>query len=303
MRHVAIALSLGLSACSPSSGADRGADGGPACADPPWVLFALSPDVIYAIHPDGTGGHDVALPHPKTLAPSVSGDGTAILTMSPDGMDAYAYRFGATSDSDVASPPGEGGYALGGGSLSHDGALVVMLVNGQSLEVGPALGSSSFSQTFVVSDNAAYSPIFTPDGARLVFGTETSLMSTTPSGAAPQTLVSGVASKTEVAASFSPDGSSLAVFIACSAEAPAIRVYDYASLPGACTDGAVLVSLTEGEGSGLSWGPTNLVAYSDGRDVWVVPAAGGSPTALTGAVTAGGGSATSPTWAPGCTPL
>ncbi len=52
-----------------------------------------------------------------------------------------------------------------------------------------------------------------------------------------------------------------------------------------------------------SWGPTNLIAYADGRDVFVVDPATGARRNMTAGLTSEANGAYNPLWAPGCAPI
>jgi hypothetical protein len=89
-----------------------------------------------------------------------------------------------------------------------------------------------------------------------------------------------------------------------------LRVYPFASLPGAaCESGRLLTDVQNGSSPNLandpSWGHNGLIAYASGKDVFVIDATGGTPRNMTAGLTGDGGVATAsdPVWAPGCASL
>jgi hypothetical protein len=112
----------------------------------------------------------------------------------------------------------------------------------------------------------------------------------------------------------SPDGASVASAIGCAGEDggagdTALRVYSLVSLPADCATGRVVTTLDPASpsmsgGPNPSWGPSGLIAYGSGIDVYLVDAAGGTPRNMTARLTAGGqASAADPIWAPACAPI
>ncbi|MGH7297283.1 MAG: hypothetical protein ACRELB_20255, partial [Polyangiaceae bacterium] len=87
-----------------------------------------------------------------------------------------------------------------------------------------------------------------------------------------------------------------------------LRVYPYGSLPAPCDSGSKLAetqgfSSSPNEAADPAWGPTGLIAYADGTDVFVVDPAGGAPDDLTLPLTQGAGEAFDPVWGSGCAPI
>jgi hypothetical protein len=112
---------------------------------------------------------------------------------------------------------------------------------------------------------------------------------------------------------FSPDYSQIVTGTYCSEESPLdLLVFPWASLATTpCASGVVLLANVEESSSfnmganDPSWGPTDLIAYGAGSDVYLIPAGGGSPRNLTTGLTGDAGivTASDPVWAPPCTPV
>jgi hypothetical protein len=296
-----------------ASDATDEADASSICSTSPWVIFALandSPDqgplsnVIYAIRADGTGGHALALPHPSATFPSVSAVGTSMVTTLWDRSALYVFSFGATSDARVDTLTV--GDVLGGAALSPDGSTVVYTSGSSAglLALAAASGASTGGATF--GSGGAALPIYAPGAQEILCAFDSTIASVSLPGGVTTALIDDVSQSGSPFPTVSPDGMSLATVIACLTGGDALRVYSLSSLPAECTDGRVVTAVPNLSGPARpSWGPDDVIAYSDGQDIWLVPGSGGTPMKLTAALTGGPENtvATSPTWAPACTPL
>jgi hypothetical protein len=125
-------------------------------------------------------------------------------------------------------------------------------------------------------------------------------------GSGNRTVLSQSATQLYPNVGFSPDHQRLAAGVLCDQSlTPALVVYDWASLPAACSSGQVLAQVDESSSfngaNDPSWGPTGLIAYGSDSDVYVISASGGTPTNFTQGLTdAGMVTAEEPVWAPGC---
>jgi hypothetical protein len=79
-----------------------------------------------------------------------------------------------------------------------------------------------------------------------------------------------------------------------------LRVYPLGSGASACASGRIVATFHESSYSQTSWGPTGLIAYSHGGDIFLVSASGGTPTNLTADLTGPNTHTQYPTWAPSC---
>jgi hypothetical protein len=83
-----------------------------------------------------------------------------------------------------------------------------------------------------------------------------------------------------------------------------LRIFATSDLPAKdpCSVGTKLVetglSQAPNESSNPSWGPTDVIAYDDAADIFLIPAGGGAKTNLTQNDTET--FAAEPVWAPGC---
>jgi hypothetical protein len=291
-----------------ASDANDAHDAGLPCGAP-WVIFALVPvgpgegpdhSRLYAIRADGTGGGYLELPQPNGVYPSVSPDGTALLYSSGTFDSLFVYHFGDGSEVKLLTS-GQVGF----GSISPDGTTVVY-GDGANLWRVAADGSTP-AQLFVpgtkVPSSLGY-PVFTKDSKTVVFGALEAVDAVSADGTGLRTLLQDPSSGTFSNPALSPDNLSLVVPVACTDNAYALRVYPYASLPAACESGTVIapvdaVSVDEEP----AWGPTGLVAVSDGLNINLVDVASATETTLTGALTGPSTVALEPTWAPSCTSL
>ena len=107
----------------------------------------------------------------------------------------------------------------------------------------------------------------------------------------------------------SPDLANVAAAIGCADGAGTwLRVYPYSALPARCESGRKLVRDSSGMSAEMngsanpSWGPTNLIAYADGQDVYVVDAETGAVRNMTAALTSSASGALDPLWRPAAAP-
>lgn len=281
------------------------------CADAPWVVFGLvrsdtlpaaAAYSLYAVHPDGSGSHTLALPHPSARSPSVSRDGTSIVTMSPTRRSLYVYRFGAASDVTLATDG-----AVGQGSFSPDGTRVAY-DDGTSLFTVAADGTGAplyvpVDSTVMLSPAGAYAA-FTADSSSLLLGSYSTLWSVAIHGPGMKAVVTNTGPSAAANPALSPDARSLATIVSPDGITFTLRTYAFAERAEETADmGAIVTRVPEGAAGGVAaWGPTGLIAYSDGTDIFLVSANGGTPMNLT-ADNDAAELATEPTWAPGCTEL
>jgi len=284
----------------------------------PWLLFELDDGEatrLYAMRSDGSSGHRVPLVHDSQLYASISADGTKLTYVvfepeSDGGYDGTLYLEDLTTRTAAAllssgEPPL---YS----SISGDDETIAY-TQGQGIYVMGADGQSSRlvieappSSTF--GDGH---PLFVGSTNTILYGAYHAFASIETDGSNDVTLVT----EGSIAAGFfpnpalSPDLASVAAAVQCEEDEEAwVRVYPYASLPASCESGAKIAktsgySSAPNEAADPSWGPTNLIAYADAKDVFVVSAAGGAPRNMTAALTSRRGSAFDPIWADGCAPV
>jgi len=297
----------------------------PDCADQarPWLLFDLVeetakgfPSRVYAMRVDGSQGHFLDLPHGPGYFPSVSPDGTKLLYATysfpdggaPGGSALYLYDLVSHTASLVVTTSD-----LTYSALSPDGRTVAYVSN-YSLRAIDAAGTNDRELIHGPNgDGFGYGhPEFTSDPHTVLYVTDGAIGTIGVDGTPGQTLLTTIPGSLQYPnAAFSPDYGQLAVGTACSQSSPdAIRIYPLSSLPGAsCDSGQILVGAEPGSTSNLgndpSWGPTELIAYDSGPDVFLVPTGGGTPTNVTASLTGDSGTITAsdPVWAPGCASL
>ncbi len=297
-----------LSGCGARSGLDpsgSGAGGHPADCGAPWVLFTFVSESgttattqVYGRRADGSGGHVLALPQAEASYPSTTPDGTALLYAGPSLQNLFLYAF-AGGTSQALATTGKVGY----GAISPDGQTVVY-GDGSDLWVAGVAGPPA--QRLLVPaastpTGAAGYPAFEPDSQTVVFAVGGLVQSIGIGGEGLATLLTDDAAYTFPNPALSPDGEQLAAVVSCDGSTFELRVYPLASLPAACTDGAVVTSVSGAPPYyDLAWGADGLIAYSGGDDVFLVEAAGGTPRNLTADLTSTLATASEPTWAPGC---
>lgn len=290
---------------------------------PPWLLFDTlggpdsGPSGIYAMRIDGSAGHMVTLPHGPALFPSVSRDGTKLLyatfldedggTDIPDGGDdsaLYLYDFASGTASLVVTTS-----QLTYSALSPDGKTVAY-TTGYSLHAIAPDGTND--RALLVGPDCGYGfghPTFAADSSTILYGAGGMVGAIGIDGSGNETLLSAIPGSFQYPnPAFSPDYQRIVVGAFCDQDSPdALRIYPYASLPGAtCESGQLLVDVSEGSSPNSandpSWGPTGLIAYASGQDVYVIDPSGGLPRDMTAELTGDGGTITAsdPVWAPGC---
>jgi WD40-like Beta Propeller Repeat len=265
------------------------------CAQPrPWLLFDIldyagtAPGGIYAMRSDGTAGHPVSLPHSPAFFPSVSPDGSKLLyatSLYPDGgydggadSALYLYDFASqTSTLDGKTVAYVSGYSLH--DIAPDGT------NDLALLVGPNNCGTGYGH-----------PVFASDSSTIVYGTGGIIGAIGIDGSGNETLLTAIAGSFQYPnPAFSPDYQRIVMGAFCDQSTPnALRIYAYASLPGAtCESGQLLADVSNGAASNMandpSWSPGGLIAYGSGQDVFVIDASGGTPTNMTSGLTGDGG--------------
>ncbi len=287
--------------------------------DDPWLVLDArglqggGTASLYAMRADGTGGHAVHLPHAPAYFPSVSPSGTKLLyaTTYGDGGAAgggpdsalYAYDLASRTEQLVVTTTG-----LTYSALSPDGQNVAYVSDYTLRAVGFDGTNDHALLAGPNGDGAGYGhPTFAADSRTVVYATGGAFGAIGLDGTGGRTLVSTSATLLYPNVAFSPDYTQIAAGVLCDqASAMALVVYDYASLPAPCSRGQVLTQVTESSAfngaNDPAWGPTGLLAYGSGSDVWVIPASGGTPVNVTQGLTGDGGTVTAaePVWAPGC---
>lgn len=277
----------------------------------PWVVFSVISSTpggtssirIFARRADGTGGHFLALPQPQVTYPSATPDGAALLYAGPALAHLFLYNF-ADGTNRQLDTMGQVGF----GSVSPDGQTVVY-GDGNNLWIAGVNGPPQ--QHILVPGNvtptgAAGYPAFRQDSRTVVFAEGGLVESIQVDGSGLSTLLGDSSPGTFPNPALSPDGQQLAAVLSCDGATYDLRVYPLASLPASCTAGAVVTSV-----SGtppyydLAWGPTGLIAFSGGDNVFLVSATAGAgaPTNLTADLTGPMASASEPTWVPACAAL
>lgn len=290
---------------------------------PSWLLFdtfdptGAGASGIYAMRADGTAGHTVPLPHAPALFPSVSPDGSKLLYATfldtdggADGGDdsaLYVYDFASRTASLVVTTS-----QLTYSAMSPDGKTVAY-TTGYSLHAIAPDGTNDRALLVGPNCGAGYGhPTFTADSQTILYATGGVIGAIGTDGTSNETLLSAIPGSFQYPnPAFSPDYRRIVVGVYCDQDSPqALLIYPYASLPGAtCESGQLLVDVNDSSAPNLandpSWGSNGLIAYGSGQDVYVIDAAGGTPTDMTSGLTGDGGSVTAsdPVWAPGCAPI
>ncbi|HEY1959973.1 MAG TPA: hypothetical protein VGH28_30400 [Polyangiaceae bacterium] len=295
--------------------------GGATCAKSPWVVFDYSPPGTFelaAIRADGTDFHLLGI---DGFLPSVSPDGASLLYLTSSSDDeSLVLRDLASGQTRTIvhislDTPSSG---LGKAAVSPDGKWIAY-GNIPDLRIVRFDGSSD---ALLVPGpyNAGCCPwsyghpVFSADSSLVCLSTIGILESIHPDGSdltllAQDHFFDGPPIYPGFVfpnASLSPDGKKLVAQVAC--DASELRVFDAPTAPfDPCTTGTKLVetgvSESGNEASNAQWGPTNLIVYNDGSDLFLVDPSGGAKTNLTASVTAGGKAAADPVWAPGCANL
>jgi Tol biopolymer transport system component len=294
---------------------------GAGCSKSPWLLFDVSdhgPQLgfgLYAMRADGSELHPVPLPHGPGVFPSVSPDGTKLLYATfqppdaglPNGDDSalYAYDFASRTASLVLTTQG-----LTYSALSPDGRTVAY-VSGYDLHDAASDGSRDRTLRSGPDPNSGTGfghPTFAADSRTILYGAGGFVGAIGVDGTGDETLLSIIPGSFQYPnPAFSPDYSQIAVGALCQNNEYALRVYSFASLPGAtCESGRLLTDVNFGASFNLandpSWGVNGLIAYESSPDVYVIAASGGTPTDLTASLTGDAGTVTAqdPVWAPAC---
>jgi Tol biopolymer transport system component len=305
----------GSGRASSSALGDGGASDDAGCGAP-WVVFVLQIEdfggqQLYARRADGTDGHPIVLPQQAPSFPWISADGAALIYTVEGGGGLYLHRFTDGSDQAIAHPSG---VLSGFAALAPDGSSIAYSTNA-GLELAPLTGAGAGQATLLVpssavgelGDSPAF-PVFSADGAQIVFGTHTAIGLVDVGSDTLEVLLENPEGFVGVDnASFSPDRQRLVAGVGCPVGTYGLRVYTFADLPDLCEGGTLIASFGAPGATPFypTWGPTGLIAYWNGEyDVMLVPAVGGQSVNLTSDLTAGGdGVAWMPAWAPACTEL
>lgn len=274
----------------------------------PWVVFSLHrspaddahPFQMYARRADGSDGHPLALDH-AAMYPVGAPDSSALLFADDGAQHLYLYRF---ADRSLRALGTQG--PVGHAALSPDGRSVVY-GNGTNVLLVPTAGGA---QRFLVPSTAAPGgsagyPLVAGDSQTVLYAAVGVLQSIRVDGTGMRTLVNIGGSVTFPNPTLSPDRTRVAAVVTCADEAPQLRVYPLASLPAPCTAGTVVATMRERLSYyDPSWGPSGQIAWSSAGDIFLVDAAGGTPTDLTADLRGSGfDAALWPTWLSGCLEL
>jgi hypothetical protein len=337
-------LAIALSACGtrtalelilPTDGGVAPGDAGvpPPCRGQPWLVFQLSSESgsnVYAMRADGSGGHILHLAKDGAF-PSFSANGAKLLYVTIDaeaGDGGYLNTLveqdlgtGATLElvtSLVQTDAEESSKALSYSAVSPDGTTVaytigydVHLVNIDGT-ADRLLIQGSQNQGLIYGH-----PAFTADSQTVLYGALGNFGSIPVAGSnGPTILVTqdGTEGPQFPNPSPSPDGSSVASVISCAGfdagvTETTLRTYPFASLPAPCASGTIVTTLRSyssayNSSANPAWGPSGLVAYGSGTDVWIAdPSGGGLPRNMTAGLTRKTGAAFDPVWAPACAPI
>ncbi len=329
MRRVLFLLPWALLACGDRTATDVPTV--PPCRGAPWLVFELSKGTsfgLYAMRADGSDGHTLELPNQGAF-PSFSADGTKVAyvmatTEADDAgyLDALVVQdlvTGATlqlATSLVQNDVEEETAALTYSAISPDGSSVAYTAGFDMRAVNLDGTNDRLLLAGSTCENTVYGyPSFTEDSGRVLYGTAGAFGAVGVDGSNAQTLVNqdGVAGPMFPNPTPSADGTSVASVIQCAgldagAMDTTLRIYPLASLPASCESGVVVTTLDDefsafNGSANPSWGPSGLIAYGSGRDIWVVAPDGGPPRNMTRALTGKTGTAVDPVWAPACAPI
>jgi len=177
--------------------------------------------------------------------------------------------------------------------------------DGDELWLTSTIGAEAPTVLVDGSDGPSGYPVFAADSQSVLFGSQATIQSIGVDGAELQTLLVDPNGNGFPTPALSPGYESVATVVSCAVGSTfTLRTYALKSFPTTCETGTIVTPVPQTVvDNGLAWGPTGLLAYSDGADVYVVSAEGGTPTKLTGDLTGGHESATAPTWAAACTTL
>ncbi len=282
------------------------------CTDPPWILFdhLESPVAdVYAMRADGSELHRVALSDQPILYPTVSRDGRFIAfvllgdPLTPSTVGVYDVRSGTTQLLSLGTSVSYPAFSPDASLISYADGLDLRVVrrdgtDGRTLITGPyEIGCCSWGYGHPVFENAS-TILWTTAGL-------TGSIQTDGTGMISE-LVSDFTVIPFANPTLSPDGTQLGALISCPGTyTTELRIYSLASLPADCSTGRVVAEdllsyATVSNSPNPAWGPTNVIAFTQARDVFVVDADGGSPRNLTSSLTGDAGAAGNPVWAPGC---
>ena len=306
-----------------------GSDGGPlrtdagvpitvvstACSDgkKDWLLFTLGGfnGALSAMRADGQSFHKVHLPHTPLGHVSLTPDGTRLLYGAYDaasatvdgGNNSALYLYDLTTHTSTFVV---GTVDLTYAALSPD-SQTVAYVSGYSVHSVHVDGTNDRELLHGPDPNGTgYGhPTFASDSVTIVYANGSTLGRIHADGTAQEVLLSENAGFLYPNAAFSPDYQTLVVGVACDPSSPqTLSLYPYASLPGSCAQGAVLVdvsdSVSPNAANDPSWGANGLIAYASGEDVFIIPPTGGAAEKVTGALTSNTVGASDPVWVPAC---
>jgi hypothetical protein len=313
----------------PLDDAGRPNEDSAACRAAPWLLFELSKETttsLYAMRADGTQGHRLKLGHQAGYA-SLSVPGTQLLYVGISTEPNDAGYLNTLSEEDLPSGPSlplatslvqndieDETLALTYSALSPDGKTVAY-THGYDVRLVNVDGSNDrlLLQGSTDSNFVYGHPSFTNDSQTVLYGFVTTFSafgSIHVDGSAMTTLVTEDGPGPQYPnPTLSPDGTSVASAIGCAGDdagaTTKLRVYPFASLPAPCASGRIVTVVDDNFSGGVNpaWGPSGLIAYGSGNDVYVVDASGGTRRNMTAALTPGTDAAFDPIWAPACAPI
>jgi Tol biopolymer transport system component len=313
MRFLVLSFLVACGARTDLGGATSGAA---PCGKSPWVLFdygdGLGAHGIAAIRADRTEFH-IAIP--DAFLPAMSPDGASLLYITGDDqneslvlLDLASHEVRTVLTTTIVPPH----IGFGKAAVSYDDKWIAF---GNSPDLHLVHFDGSGDHVLVQGPYEAgccpwsYGhPQFSLDSSIIYYSTIGRLESIHTDGSA-QTLLYQDQFLTNPSipgfvfpnVSLSPDGQKLVAQVAC--DVSALRVFDVASLPTTdpCKTGTELVqtglSLASNEASNAAWGPTDLVAWDDAKDILLIPSGGGQTSNLTSIYTTNANAAASdPVW-------
>ena len=309
--------------CACGARTELGSSEGPPvpCTKPPWVVFDYSVPYRYpaisAMRADGSSFHQLDLSGVHGFGPSIAPDSKSMVYLmwindgfpqQVEGLNVFDFttRTNRTLAQSTIGPDNNTGFSLS--AISPNNQLVAYAVDFFEVHIVGLDGSNDR----VLNVDAcgpgwqAYGrPVFSPDSSTLYISAFGCLESIHTDNTADTVLESQL-TEIDPNPSFSPDHSQFVAQVACGMGE--LRVFSMNDLPGdPCSAGTKLVEGDPTMGwnvnhdANAAWGPSNLIAYMNGKDIMLIDPSGGAPHNLTAGITTGsGGVVGNPTWASGC---
>lgn len=314
-------LLLCLAGCGARTDLGGSKSGGqPPCTKAPWILFDTQGG-IGAIRSDATDRHLLALDagvnaHARVPAMSPDGNSLVFIVFSDDGeqllglLDLPSGKR-RTIAQRTPQPPQTG---FGKAAVSYDNKWIAY---GDSPDLHLVAFDDVYSNHVIVQGPFeegccpwSYGhPQFSADSSLIYYSTIGRLSSIRTDRSNDQLLyqdqffanptISGFVFPN---VSLSNDGKRLVAQVAC--DVSELRIFSTSDLPTSdpCSTGTKLVetgiSQASNEASNPAWGTADVIAYDDGADVFLIPAAGGPAMNLT--QNGADAFAADPVWAPAC---